>query len=172
MLLLGLVDKLWLSCVYDVFWAGGLWSQVTNSWCFICICGRHLQRWLLQLLLLKWRNLVLVSLVIVSVTSLLWCTKSNVWNVMFFYVGETDQMLSKSMNGHQSTCTIVNSNLLVPIHTKSHQLQFQECWSIRVIYKLPVTPPWSCLPSIWNCVLIHLLCSDRERHLWLWKHFS
>ena len=30
--------------VYGVFWAGGPRSQVTNSWRFACICGRHLQR--------------------------------------------------------------------------------------------------------------------------------
>ena len=35
--------------VYGVFRAGGPWSQVTNSWHFAYICGRHLQRWLPQM---------------------------------------------------------------------------------------------------------------------------
>ena len=47
--------------VYGVFWAGGPWSQVTNSWIFTCICSRHLQRWLLQLLLLKCWTLTVVD---------------------------------------------------------------------------------------------------------------
>ena len=37
------------------------------------------------------------------------------------------------------TCTVTNSDLPVPIHTQSHQLPFQECWSIRIIHKLPDT---------------------------------
>ena len=52
---------------------GGLWSQVTNSWHFACICGRHLQRWLLQLLFLKCRRLAFALLFIASLMSLLWC---------------------------------------------------------------------------------------------------
>ena len=63
------------------------------------------------------------------------CMKSNAFNI-----GETVQMLSKHMNGHRSICTIVNSDLLV-LHTKSHRLPFQECWSISTIYKLPDTTP-------------------------------
>ena len=50
-------------------------------------------------------------------------------------------MLSKRINGQWSTCTVVNSNLPVPIHTQSHQLPFQECWSILVIHKLPDAIP-------------------------------
>ena len=45
-------------------------------------------------------------------------------------------MLSKRVNGHRSTCMVMNSYLLVPIHTQSHQLPLQERWSIRVIHKL------------------------------------
>ena len=56
-----------------------------------------------------------------------------------FYIGETGQMLSKRVNGHRSTCTVANSDLPVPIHTQSHQLPFQECWSVRVMHKLPDT---------------------------------
>jgi hypothetical protein len=44
-------------------------------------------------------------------------------------------MLSKRMNGHWSICAIVNSDLPVPIHTKSQQLPFQECRYINIIYK-------------------------------------
>ena len=51
------------------------------------------------------------------------------------------QMLSKCVNGHRSTGTVVNSDLPVPIHTQSLQLPFQECWSIRVIHKLPEATP-------------------------------
>jgi hypothetical protein len=61
---------------------------------------------------------------LLSVHPLTWYTNSNVWNVMFSNIGETDQMLSKHMNMHRSTYTIVNSNL-------------QECCSIHVIHKLP-----------------------------------
>ena len=45
-------------------------------------------------------------------------------------------MLLKRVQGHRSTCTVVNSDLPVSIHTQSHQLPFQECWSIHVIHKL------------------------------------
>ena len=41
-----------------------------------------------------------------------------------FYVEETGQMVSKHINGHRSTCTVVNSDLPVPIYTQSHQLPF------------------------------------------------
>ena len=53
-------------------------------------------------------------------------------------------MLSKLVNGHHSTCTVANFELPVPIHAQSHQLPFQECWSIHVIHKLPdITPTMS-----------------------------
>ena len=58
-----------------------------------------------------------------------------------FYIGETGQMLFKRVNGHRSPCTVVNSDLPVPIHTQSHQLPFQECWPVRVIHKLPDPTP-------------------------------
>ena len=58
-----------------------------------------------------------------------------------FYIGETGQMLSKHVNGHRSTCKVMNSDLPVPIHTQSHQLPFQEYWSVRVIHKLPDGTP-------------------------------
>ena len=58
-----------------------------------------------------------------------------------FYIGETGQMLSKRVNRQHSTCTVMNSDLQVPIHTQSHQLPFQECWSVRVIHKLPDATP-------------------------------
>jgi hypothetical protein len=42
------------------------------------------------------------------------CTNFNVLSVSFLY-GEMGQLLSKHMNGHQSTCGIVNSYLQVPV---------------------------------------------------------
>ena len=49
--------------------------------------------------------------------------------------------ISRASDPFQSTCMVVNSDLLVPIHTQSHQLPFQECWSIHIIHKLPDTTP-------------------------------
>ena len=60
------------------------------------------------------------------------CMKYNA-----FCCGEIGQMLSKCMNGRWSICGIMNSDLQVSTHTKSHQFPFQECWSIHVIFKLP-----------------------------------
>ena len=57
------------------------------------------------------------------------CKKCNI-----FYIGEMGQMLLKRVSGHQSTSMVIN--LPVPIHTQSHQLPFQECWSVSVIHKL------------------------------------
>ena len=45
------------------------------------------------------------------------------------------------MIAHRSTCMVINSDLPVPIHTQSHQLPFQEWWSVHVIYKLLDTTP-------------------------------
>ena len=70
-----------------------------------------------------------------------------------FYIGATGQMLSKRVNRHRSTCMVVNSDLPVPIHTQSHQLPFQECWSVHIIHKLPnatLTPSAAntkCIPT-------------------------
>ena len=58
------------------------------------------------------------------------------------------QMLSKCVNGHRSTCKVTNSNLPVPIHTQSHQLPFQECWSVRIIQKLPDTTPTTSIANM------------------------
>ena len=44
-------------------------------------------------------------------------TNSNVKKSKAFYIGETGQLLSKRVNGHCSTCTVVNSDLPVPIYT-------------------------------------------------------
>ena len=67
------------------------------------------------------------------------CTNTNVKKCNAIYIGETHQMLSKCVNWHHSNCTVMNSDLLLPIHILSHQ-----CWSIRVIHKLPdATPPIS-----------------------------
>ena len=50
-------------------------------------------------------------------------------------------MLLKHKEGHWCTCTIVNYDVLVLIHNKSHQFPCQECWSIHIIHKLPVAIP-------------------------------
>ena len=41
------------------------------------------------------------------------------------------------MNGHHFNTTVSNPDLPVVIHTQSHQIPFQECWYVSVIYKLP-----------------------------------
>ena len=58
-----------------------------------------------------------------------------------FYIGETRRSLSDHMNGHRFTTTVSNQDLPVVIHTQSHQIPFQECWSVSVIHKLPDSTP-------------------------------
>ena len=53
-----------------------------------------------------------------------------------FYIGETHRM-----NGHRFTTTVPNSDLPVVIHTQSHQIPFQDCWSVSIIHKLPDSTP-------------------------------
>ena len=60
------------------------------------------------------------------------CTECNA-----FYIGETSRCLSDRMNGHWFTTTVSNPDLPVVIHTQSHQIPFQKCWSVNVIHKLP-----------------------------------
>ena len=55
-----------------------------------------------------------------------------------FHIGETGQMLSKYMDGNQSTCMIVNSKLRY-LSTKSQKLSFQECWPVCVITENSLT---------------------------------
>ena len=62
-----------LFSVHGVFQAGGPWSQVMSSWRVSCICGRHLHRWLPQLLFLKWWRLAFSCVLIVPGTCLLLC---------------------------------------------------------------------------------------------------
>ena len=64
-----------------------------------------------------------------------WCPNSNVWSAMSFTL-EKRIRYPQNMNGHQSTCTIMYFDLLVPTHTKSHQLSFREFSSGCVIHKL------------------------------------
>ena len=64
------------------------------------------------------------------------CTECNA-----FYIGETRRSLSDHMNGHWFTATVLNPDLPVAIHTQSHQIPFQECWSVSVIHKLPDSTP-------------------------------
>ena len=88
------------------------------------------------------------------ITTLTDCISSNlVYQLQYkkcsdFYIGEIDQMLLKCINGHQSTCMTVNTDLLVvPIHAKSHQLPLQECLFVHFIHKLQ--------PSIQNGIPTH-----------------
>ena len=50
--------------------------------------------------------------------------------------GPPGSTLSDRMNGHRYTTTVSNPDLPVAIHTQSHQIPFQECWSVSAIYKL------------------------------------
>ena len=49
--------------------------------------------------------------------------------------------LSDHMNGHCFTTTVSNPALPVAIHTQSHQIPFQDCWSVSNIHKLPDSTP-------------------------------
>ena len=49
--------------------------------------------------------------------------------------------LSDRMNGHRFTTTVSNPDLPVAIHTQSHQITFQDCWSVSIIHKLPDSTP-------------------------------
>ena len=45
------------------------------------------------------------------------------------------------MNGHWFTTMVSNPDLPVAIHTQSHQIPFQEYWSVCVIHKLSDSTP-------------------------------
>ena len=75
------------------------------------------------------------------------CTECNA-----FYIGETHRSLSNHMNGYWFTTMVSNPDLPVAIHTRSHQIPFQKCWSISVIHKLPDSTPRPHPPSVWNCI--------------------
>ena len=70
---------------------------------------------------------------------LIYQLQCNVCNA--FYIGETRRSLSDRMNGHRFTTTVSNSDLPVAIHTHSHQIPFQDCWSVSIIHKLPDSTP-------------------------------
>ena len=65
-----------------------------------------------------------------------------------FYIGETGQMHSKHMNGHWSTCTIVNSDISVLIYTKSISYLFR------------------------NAVCLHHIMSNTNLKLHINSHFN
>ena len=58
-----------------------------------------------------------------------------------FYIEETHHSLSDRMTGHYFTTTVLNPYLPVFIHTQSHQIPFQDCWSVIVIHNLPDSTP-------------------------------
>ena len=64
------------------------------------------------------------------------CTECNA-----FYIGETCRSLSDGMNGHWFTTMLSNLDLPVAIHTQSHLIPFQECWSVSVVHKLSDCTP-------------------------------
>ena len=49
--------------------------------------------------------------------------------------------LSDRMNGLSFTTTDFNPDLPVAIHTQSHQIPFQDCWSVIIIHGLPDSTP-------------------------------
>ena len=57
------------------------------------------------------------------------------------YIGEIHRSHSNHMNGHCFITTVSNPDLPIAIHTKSHQISFQHCWSVSVIHKLPDSTP-------------------------------
>ena len=62
-------------------------------------------------------------------------------NCKAFYIGETHRSLSDHMNGHLFTHSIVPRSTSCHSHTIFHQVPFQDCWSVSVIYKLPDSTP-------------------------------
>ena len=71
-----------------------------------------------------------------NLTYQLRCTECNA-----FYIGEIHSSLPNRMNGHRFITTVSNSDLPVAIHTQSHQIPFQGCWSLSVVHKLADSTP-------------------------------
>ena len=71
-----------------------------------------------------------------NLTYQLRCTECNA-----FYIGEIRSSLPNRMNGHSFITTVSNSDLPVAIHTQSHQIPFQGCWSLSVVHKLADSTP-------------------------------
>ena len=70
-----------------------------------------------------------------------WIWEEDMETFPAFYIGETSRSLSDRMNGYRFTTTVSNPDLPVAIHTQSHQIPLQECWSVNVIHKLPDSTP-------------------------------
>ena len=68
------------------------------------------------------------------------CSSSNLIYLLIcthcdaFYVRETKNSLSTTMNGHQS---FNNLPLLVAVYTKSYLITFNSCWNVCVFHYLP-----------------------------------
>ena len=93
---------------------------------------------------------ILPTPVLISLTPQLPMLTASLWTLIYqlqcsqcnaFYTGETCHSLSDHVNGHHFTTTVSNPDLPVAIHTQSHQIPFQDCWSISVIHKLPDPSP-------------------------------
>ena len=75
------------------------------------------------------------------------CTECNA-----FYIEETRRSLSNHMNGHWFTTMVSNPDLPVAIHIQSHQIPFQECWSVKYHTGTTRLHPRQHPPPIWNCI--------------------
>ena len=60
---------------------------------------------------------------------------------MPFILEKTTIPFRYCMNWHHFTTTVSNPDLPVTIHTQSHQIPFQEYWSVSVVHKLPDSTP-------------------------------
>ena len=70
-----------------------------------------------------------------SSSNLLYLLTCTQWGSLS--VGETKNSLSNRMSGHWSSSN--NSDKLplpVAVHIKSHQLPFNSCWNVHVLYNL------------------------------------
>ena len=47
----------------------------------------------------------------------------------------------QNVHEHWFATTVSNPYLPVAIHTQSHQISFEECWSVSVVHKLPDSNP-------------------------------
>lgn len=57
-----------------------------------------------------------------------------------FYIGETTTSLRTRMNGHRHTVDSHPNNILpVPSHARTHNLTFNECFTVRVVKTFPPT---------------------------------
>ena len=56
------------------------------------------------------------------------------------------------MNRHRFTTTVLNPDLPVTIHTQSHQIPCQECWSVKWNTQTGRLHPWPHSLPLWNSI--------------------